>query len=249
MQVLMIGIPDPTKKIILRSNKSAIRHPHPKILTLRPPPTPCPEKKTPNKQNQKHHLGCPQTATLKGLKQAEVQLMSCQQPTKKTPGKFTLLKQHCQQKIVTKSAQFLLFLLKAKQLVNQFPTFIFIFLKLAPSFLDTLFCWLVPKVKICTTANEKMESFATHNLHLFERNFPPSFENSRVAIYEKNHLENALYNAILPQKKPLIASSKSCFSLESPTTNLHDPKKALGDPVLPCASLPNAVEKSFEIPQ
>lgn len=111
MQLLMIGIPDPTKKIILRSNnKSAIRHLHPKILTVRPPPTPCPEKTPPNKQNQKHHLGCPQTATLKGLKQAEAGLMSCQQPTKKSPRKFTLLKKHCQQKIVTKSAQFLFFI-------------------------------------------------------------------------------------------------------------------------------------------
>lgn len=73
-----------------------------------------------------------------------------------------------------------------------------------------------------------------------------NFENSRVAIYEKKTI---LYNAILPQKKPLITSSKSCFSWESPTTNLHDPKKTLGDTVLPCASLPNAVEKSFEIPQ
>ena len=47
MQLLMIGIPDPTKKIILRyNNKSAIRHsPHPKILTVRPPPTPCRGKK------------------------------------------------------------------------------------------------------------------------------------------------------------------------------------------------------------
>ena len=148
--------------------------PTPKILTLRPPPTPCPEKKTPKKQNQKHHLGCPQTATLKGLKQAEAGLMSCQQPTKTSPGKFTLLKKHLSTKNCQKVGTISVFLLKAKQLVEQFPTFIFILLKLAPSFFNTLFCWLIPNVKIPITANEKMEGFATHNLHLFERTFSPS---------------------------------------------------------------------------
>lgn len=85
MQLLMIGIPDPTKKLILRSNnKSAIRHPHPKDPDSETTTHPLPRKKKtpPNKQNQKHHLGCPQTATLKGLKQAEAGLISCQQPTK-----------------------------------------------------------------------------------------------------------------------------------------------------------------------